>query len=232
MNLVSIIDHAVLHPTATLDDLQRECQLADKLGVASVCVKPYMVLQASELLADSAVAVGTVIGFPHGGNTTSVKVLEAQRACDDGAVELDMVINIGKALEGEWDYIALDIESVLNVANQNDALLKVIFETDYITDPTSITKLCEICTQLKVGFVKTSTGFGFTKQPSGDYNYAGAREADVQRMRDACGPQIGVKASGGIRSADDAGRMVELGATRLGTSASQAIADGDQGTSY
>ena len=232
MNLVSIIDHAVLHPTATVDDLQRECQLAHKLGVASVCVKPYMVLQASKLLADSPVAVGTVIGFPHGGNTTSVKVLEAQHACDDGAVELDMVINIGKALDREWDYIALDIKSVLDVANENDALLKVIFETDYITDPTSITKLCEICTQLEVAFVKTSTGFGYTKQPSGDYNYAGAREADVQRMRNACGPQIGVKASGGIRSADDAGRMVELGATRLGTSASQAIADGDQGSSY
>ena len=232
MNLVSMIDHAVLHPTAATDDLIRECQLAHSLRVASVCVKPYMVLRARELLKDSPVAVGTVIGFPQGGNTTSVKAFEAQTACDDGASELDMVINIGMALQGDWDYVSQDIESVLNIANENKVLLKVIFETDYITDPASITQLCQICTRLGVAYVKTSTGFGYTKQPSGDYNYAGAQESDIVLMRDACGPEIGVKASGGIRSADDARRLVDLGATRLGTSASQAIADGSQGSSY
>ena len=133
---------------------------------------------------------------------------------------------------GDWDYVIRDITAVFDVASSNGALLKVIFETDYITSPTSITKLCEICTNIGVAFVKTSTGFGYTKQPSGDYNYAGARDDDIIRMCDACGSQVGVKASGGIRSAEDAHRLAELGATRLGTSASQAIAGGTQGSSY
>ena len=133
MNLVSLIDHAILHPTATDEDLVRQCGVADELGVASVCVKPYMVARASELLAASKVAVGTVIGFPQGGNLTEVKVAEATLACLQGAVELDMVINIAKALEEDWGYITTDIKEVLNVAVQHNAILKVIFETDYIT---------------------------------------------------------------------------------------------------
>lgn len=228
MNLVSLIDHAILHPTATDEDLVRQCDVADELGVASVCVKPYMVARASELLAASKVAVGTVIGFPQGGNLTEVKVAEATLACLQGAVELDMVINIAKALEEDWGYITTDIKEVLNVAVQHNAILKVIFETDYITSESGKQKLCEICSQLGVGFVKTSTGFGYTKQASGDYNYNGATLADIELMSEHTTNNVAVKASGGIRDADEAQAMVNAGATRLGTSASQAISVGEQ----
>ena len=228
MNLVSLIDHAILHPTATDEDLVRQCGVADELGVASVCVKPYMVARASELLSASKVAVGTVIGFPQGGNLTEVKVAEATLACLQGAVELDMVINIAKALEEDWGYITTDIKEVLNVAVQHNAILKVIFETDYITSESGKQKLCEICSQLGVGFVKTSTGFGYTKQASGDYNYIGATLTDIELMSEHTTNSVAVKASGGIRDADEAQAMVNAGATRLGTSASQAIADGEQ----
>ena len=225
MNLVSLIDHAILHPTATDEDLVRECALAAELGVASVCVKPYMVARAIALLADSNVAVGTVIGFPQGGNLTAVKVAEASLACEQGAVELDMVINIAKALEEDWDYITTDIRGVLNIALQQNAILKVIFETDYITSAPAKQKLCEICSQLGVGFVKTSTGFGYTKQVSGDYNYQGATLDDIKLMTQHTTNHVAVKASGGIRTTSAAQAMVDAGATRLGTSASQAIAD-------
>ena len=228
MTLVSLIDHAVLHPTATDDDLVRECLLAAKLGVASVCVKPYMVAQATALLSESNVAVGTVIGFPHGGNQTEIKAAEAKLACEQGAVELDMVINIAKALEEDWDYIAADIQGVLSVASHQNALLKVIFETDYITSDTAIQTLCEICSRLGVGFVKTSTGFGYTKQPSGDYNYLGATLNHIKLMTKHSASHVAVKASGGIRTASAAQAMVDAGASRLGTSAAQAIADGEQ----
>jgi len=225
MNLVSLIDHAVLHPTATDEDLVRECALAADLNVASVCVKPYMVARASALLADSNVAVGTVIGFPQGGNLTEVKAAEAMLACQQGAVELDMVINIAKALEEDWDYIIADIQGVLNIAIHHNAILKVIFETDYITSDTAKQTLCEICSQLGVGFVKTSTGFGYTKQASGDYNYQGATLDDILLMTKHSTNNVAVKASGGIRTTSEAQAMVDAGATRLGTSASLAIAD-------
>ncbi len=225
MNLVSLIDHAILHPTATDEDLVRECALAAELGVASVCVKPYMVARATALLSASNVAVGTVIGFPQGGNLTAVKVAEASLACEQGAVELDMVINIAKALEEDWDYITTDIRGVLNIALQQNAILKVIFETDYITSAPAKQKLCEICSQLGVGFVKTSTGFGYTKQVSGDYNYQGATLDDIKLMMQHTTNHVAVKASGGIRTTSAAQAMVDAGATRLGTSASQAIAD-------
>jgi len=228
MNLVAIIDHAVLHPTATDEDLVRECALAADLNVASVCVKPYMVARATALLANSNVAVGTVIGFPQGGNLTEVKAAEATLACQQGAVEIDMVINIAKALEEDWDYISADIQGVLNIAIHHNAILKVIFETDYITSDTAKQTLCEICSQLGVGFVKTSTGFGYTKQASGDYNYQGATVNDIKLMTAHSTNNVAVKASGGIRTTSDAQAMVDAGASRLGTSASQAIADDNQ----
>ena len=227
MDLVKLIDHAVLHPTATEDDLVRECRLASELGVASVCVKPYMVARAADLLADSEVSVGTVIGLPQGGNITEVKAAEALHSCQQGAVELDMVINIGKALEEDWEYITSDIQGVLQIAQQHNAVLKVIFETDYVTSDNTKQKLCEICSALGVGFVKTSTGFGYTKQPSGDYNYQGATLYDIELMSRYTSNDVAVKASGGIRTPSDAQAMVAAGATRLGTSASKSIADGE-----
>ena len=229
-DLVSLIDHAILHPIASRSDLEQGCSLADELGVATVCVKPYWVSVAAGLLAQSNVGVGTVIGFPHGSNHSSVKAAEASQACDDGACELDMVVNVGRVLEGDWNSVQQDIAAVCQVARQREALLKVIFETDFVTADEDKVRLCQVCTEIGVDFVKTSTGFGYTRRDEGGYAYRGATEHDVQLMAASVGPSVQVKASGGIRSYQDALRMVQLGATRLGTSASAEIAR-EQGTS-
>ena len=229
-DLVSLIDHAILHPTASRSDLEKGCLLADELGVATVCVKPYWVAAAAGLLTQSNVDVGTVIGFPHGSNHSSVKAAEAGQACDDGARELDMVVNVGRVLEGDWDSVQQDIAAVCQVARQREALLKVIFETDFVTADEDKVRLCQVCTEIGVDFVKTSTGFGYTRREEGGYAYRGATEHDIELMAASVGPSVQVKASGGIRSYQDALRMVELGATRLGTSASAEIAR-EQGTS-
>ncbi len=225
--IARLIDHALLHPTLTDDQIREGIKLANRLAVASVCVKPYSVRMAAEILRGSSTAVGTVIGFPHGSSTTDVKVAEAVQACRDGATELDMVINIGKAIQGDWDYIANDIQAVVNVAHQLGAIVKVIFETDYVTDEPAKTKLCQICEMVGADFVKTSTGFGFTKQIDGNYNYIGATPDDIRLMRASCSDSIGVKASGGIRNYGDAVEFQRCGATRLGTSASRIIVEGE-----
>ena len=226
-SLTSMIDHALLHPTMTDDEIRQGCELAKKLAVASVCVKPYAISIARNVLDGSRVRIGTVIGFPHGSNATHVKMLETKIACEEGAHEVDMVVNIGKALSGAWDYVEADIRSVVDTAHSYAAICKVIFETDYITRREDKIRLCEICSRVGADFVKTSTGFGYTKQSSGDYNYTGATLADVQLMKEHVFGNVQIKASGGIRSADDARRMVANGATRLGTSASEAIAQGE-----
>jgi len=157
------IDPALLHPTMSTQQIIEGCQLAKKLNLMSVCVKPFAVKSASEMLAGSNTSVGTGIGFPSGRHSAEAKAEEAKIACQDGAVELDMVINVGKALEGDWDFVKNDIAAVQKAAKEGGALLKVIFETDYVQDEQKIRKLCEICSELKVDFVKTSTGFGFVK---------------------------------------------------------------------
>ncbi len=149
-------------------------------------------------------------------------------ACRDGAIELDMVVNVGKVLDGDWDYVKNDIDAVLKVARRNNAILKVIFETDFVTEASDKVRLCEICDELGVDYVKTSTGFGFTKQSGGGYGYTGATGDDIALMRKTCSDKGGVKASGGIRTFDDAAKMRELGATRLGASASETIVTGEQ----
>ncbi len=231
MNVVALIDHAILHPTATDNALVEGCELALKLGVASVCVKPYMVARAQSLIGDSPVGVGTVIGFPHGSNATIVKGAEAEQACIDGATELDMVVNVANVLSGNWEYVRADIAAVQLIAQSHSAILKVIFETDYL-DNKQIIELCNICTDLQVDFVKTSTGFGYTKRESGDYNYTGATIEHIRLMLENVSGNVQVKASGGIRTYQDALTLAEMGVTRLGTSASQAIADGGTGESY
>jgi deoxyribose-phosphate aldolase len=130
--LAKMIDHSILHPTMTDEDLRRECEVAKKYDVASVCVKPYAVKQAVELLKGSDVLVGCVIGFPAGNSAIAVKVFETETACNDGAVEIDMVINIGKALQGDWAYIEEEIGAVTKTCHENNAIVKVIFETDYV----------------------------------------------------------------------------------------------------
>ena len=221
--LAKMIDHSILHPTMTDSDLIRECAIAAKYDVASVCVKPYMVKQAKVLLAGTDVLVGCVIGFPAGNSTIAVKVFETETACNDGAVEIDMVINIGKALQGDWDYIEEEIGAVTNTCHRNEAIVKVIFETDYVTNNTDIIKLCEICTKVGADYVKTSSGFGFVKGKDGKYDYVGATIPNLLLMRQHSGPDVKVKAAGGVRTLDGLIAVQEAGCSRCGATATIAI---------
>jgi deoxyribose-phosphate aldolase len=218
-----LIDHSLLHPSLTDAELRTGCEMAKRVGVASVCIKPYAVGLCAEILAGSHVQVSTVIGFPHGSNLTEVKVFEARLACQQGATELDMVVNIGKVLSGDWEYVEEDIRAVVETAHEFGAITKVIFENDLLPHDELKIQLCEICRRVGAEFVKTSTGFGFVKQPSGDYNYRGATEHDLKLMRAHCGPKVQVKAAGGVRTYPEAVRVRELGATRIGASATEAI---------
>lgn len=222
-DLAKMIDHSILQPTHTDEDLLTQCEVARKFDVASVCVKPYAVKTAISKLTGSSVAVGCVIGFPHGNSSTKVKVFEAEQACIDGAKEIDMVINIGKTLGGDWDYVENEIKAVTDICHRNGAIIKVIFETDYVTKTEDKIRLCEICTRVGADFVKTSTGYGFVKQPNGDFNYKGATLADVKLMRKYSGPGVQVKCAGGVRTLDDLLKMKAAGATRSGATATEAI---------
>ena len=225
-SLVSLIDHAVLQPTQTGEDVRTACGLCRELKTASICVKPSYVAQAAELLADSPVLVSTVIGFPHGGTTTATKVAETRLACADGAREVDMVVNLGKVLEQQWEYVENDIRSVVDTAREAGAITKVIFETGLLPSDALKIRLCEISQNVGASFVKTSTGFGFIKNSLGQMESTGATEHDIRLMRAHCSDSMGVKASGGIRTYTDAEKFVALGATRLGTSGTAAIAAG------
>ena len=232
-SIAKLIDHALLHPTMSDDEIRSGCELAKRLDVATVCVKPYAIPLAASVLKDTEVGVGTVIGFPHGSPPTEVKVAEANWAIQSGATELDMVVNVGKVIQGDWDFVRQDIRAVVNAGHSGNARVKVIFETDFVTEAAAKRMLCEICCEEKADWVKTSTGFGFTKQ-SGGYSYTGATESDVSLMVAVCGDRCQVKASGGIRSYEDAIKFRDLGCTRLGTSASETIVagQGSDSTSY
>lgn len=223
--LAKMIDHSILHPTLTDEDLRRECEVAKKYDVASVCVKPYTVKQAVELLKGTDVLVGCVIGFPAGNSAIPVKVFEAESACNDGAVEIDMVINIGKALQRDWKYITEEIKAVTDVCHKHNAIVKVIFETDFVTSSEDKIKLCEICTEVGADYVKTSSGFGFVKQPDGSYNYTGATIDDIKLMRKHSGPAVKVKCAGGVRTLDDLIKMKKAGAARSGATATVQMLD-------
>lgn len=221
--IANMIDHALLHPTLTDAELRAGCELALQYHVASICVKPYSVNIATELLTGSDVRVGTVIGFPHGNSDTRIKVAETELACGDGAVEIDMVINIGKVLSDAWAYVRAEIQAVHTACHQNGAILKVIFENDFLPDNAHKIKLCQICTEVGVAFVKTSTGFGFVKGKDGTYDYDGATVEDLRLMLAHVGPGVGVKASGGIRTLDELLLVREMGVSRVGTSSTAAI---------
>ena len=221
--IARLIDHSLLHPTLTDRELRTGCELAKRYHVASVCVKPCAVRLAAKVLAGSDVAVGTVVGFPHGNSTVEIKVAEAERACDDGAKELDVVVNIGKVLSRDWEYVDGEVGALAEVAKQREAVLKIIFENDYLTDDALKLRLCEICTKHAVDFVKTSTGYGFVKQPGGGYNYRGATDHDLELMRKSCPARVQVKAAGGVRTLDDVLRVKALGVTRIGASATETI---------
>jgi len=228
VNIASYIDHAALHPTQTRKDIVAEIELARKYKAASICVKPYAVSLAAELLKDSETKVCTVIGFPHGSNLSDVKAFEAQRAIEQGAEEIDMVVNIGKALEADWDYVESDVAAVLAVCRKAGALLKVIVETDYVQDEIILLELCRICSKLKVDFIKTSTGFGYRKSADGIVFVRGAELKHVKLFKENLTNGVKIKASGGVRNYQQAKEMIEAGAERLGTSALVAIVNGQE----
>jgi deoxyribose-phosphate aldolase len=220
--LAKMIDHSLLHPTLTDAEIRSGCELARRYDVATACVKPYAIPLACEVLAGSDVGVCAVIGFPHGNSTTGVKVIEAEEAVRAGAPEIDMVVNIGKVLGGDWDYVARDIRLVHEVVIANGGILKVIFENDFLKDE-HIIQLCHICAEIKVSFVKTSTGYGFVKHLNGDYNYQGATEHHLKLMRQYCPVSIQIKAAGGVRTLDDLLKVRALGVTRIGATTTATI---------
>ena len=223
-DLAKMIDHSLLHPTMTDEVIREGCELALRYDVATVCVKPYAVPLARDLVTGSDVAVCAVIGFPHGNSTPRIKFAETLHVIADGATEVDMVINIGKALGGDWDYVSEEIRQINHACMTQRALLKVIFETDYLQDE-HIVRLCEICSEHRVAFVKTSSGYGFVKQANGDYNYRGATDHVLRLMRGHSGPEVQIKAAGGVRSLDDLLRVRSLGVTRIGATATAAMLD-------
>ena len=230
--LAKMIDHSLLHPTMTDRDLEEGCKVAAKYQVASVCIKPYAVKRAAELLAGSGVLVGAVIGFPHGSSATESKRYETELACRDGAAEIDMVINIGKALGGDWEYVERDVRAVCDEAYRHGAKVKVIFENDYLTNGGAglsgddfKRKLCTLCERAGADWVKTSSGYGFVKQPDGSYNYKGATEHDLALMRANVSAKVQVKAAGGVRDLDGLIKVRDLGGSRCGATATAAMMD-------
>lgn len=217
--IAKMIDHTLLKPEATVEQIKTLCEEARQYGFASVCVNPVHVALAYELLKDSQVKVCTVIGFPLGANTTAVKAFEASEAIKEGAEEVDMVINVGKLKDKNLEYVKNDIKAVVDAA-KGKALTKVILETCLLTDDEKVTA-CKLAKEAGADFVKTSTGF----------NKGGATAEDIKLMRETVGTEMGVKASGGVRSSADAIQMINAGASRIGASASIAICEGGESSS-
>lgn len=220
--LAKYIDHSLLHPTMTDKELEEGCAVALKYNTASVCIKPYAVKKAASLLLSSEVAVCTVIGFPHGSNTNTIKIEETIEACNNGAIEIDMVVNIGKVLSEDWEYVSKEIDSINTACKKNGATLKVIFENDFLNKDQKI-KLCEICSKIGVAFVKTSTGYGYVKQDNGMFLTRGATLEDIKIMKEHCSPEVKIKAAGGIRTLGDMLKAIDAGASRIGATATATI---------
>ena len=212
--LAKMIDHSLLQPTLTDAELEAGCRVAREYEVASVCIKPYAVSRAVEWLHGSGVLVGTVIGFPHGGHRTDIKVAEARAAMADGATELDVVVNVGKVLSQEYAYVRDDIGGVVAAAHAGGAKVKVIFENCFLQDEHKI-ELCRICGEVRADWVKTSTGYG----------ESGATDHDLTLMRMHAPAHVKVKAAGGVRTYDRLLAVRALGVTRVGATATKAILD-------
>lgn len=213
-NVAKLIDHTLLKPDATRDQIEKICDEAAEYSFASVCVNPTWVKFCHDKLQGTTVKVCTVIGFPLGATTTETKAFETKNAIDHGATEVDMVINIGALKDNDNELVENDIRAVVEAAN-GKALTKVIIETCLLTDEEKV-RACELAVKAGADFVKTSTGF----------STGGATVEDIRLMRQTVGPDIGVKASGGVRSVEDAEQMVEAGATRIGASSGVAIVKG------
>jgi deoxyribose-phosphate aldolase len=212
--LAKMIDHSLLKPTMTYDELEAGCRLAIEYDVASVCIMPYYLRRASEILHGTDVLPSTVIGFPHGGQSSRIKQLEAEQALDDGARELDMVVNISQVLSGDFVAVRTDILAVLQPTHARGQKLKVIFENCYLNEAQKI-RLCEICGELSVDWVKTSTGFGSS----------GATLEDLRLMRQHSPAHVQVKAAGGVQELDMLLKIREMGATRSGCSKTRDVLD-------
>jgi deoxyribose-phosphate aldolase len=220
MDLARYIDHTLLKPEATAADIDKLCDEAEEYHFASVCINPTWVKRAADRLRGTSVVTCTVIGFPLGATTTAVKATEARKALREGAREVDMVINIGSLKSGDYDQVRDDIAKVAEAAHEVGGLCKVILETALLTDEEKVIA-SSLAKEAKADFVKTSTGFG----PGGATVY------DVALMRETVGPEMGVKASGGVRTAEDVEDMIAAGATRIGASAGVQIVAGDKGGS-
>lgn len=215
-NIAQYIDHTILNADATKADIQRVCEEAKEYNFKTVCIQPYWVKYAKEILGDSKVGVTTVIGFPLGANTTEIKVAEAKLAVAEGASDVDMVINIGALKSEDYDTVLKDIQAVVDAVT-GQAIVKVILETSLLTKSEKI-RASELAKQAGADFVKTSTGF----------STGGATLDDVQLMCATVGPDMGVKASGGVRTFEDAKAMIEVGATRIGASSGISIIEGSK----
>lgn len=205
LDIAKMIDHSLLNPSLTGDDLALGIQLALDYDVASVCILPYALRTCADRLKGSNVRASTTIGFPHGGHTTAIKLAEAQQALADGGEELDMVVNISKVLSGDWDYVRDDIRAVVDATHSAGQKVKVIFENCYLNDEQKI-RLCKICSEFGADWVKTSTGYGT----------GGATDDDLRLMRAHAAPGVQVKAAGGVRDLDALLRVRALGVTRCG----------------
>ncbi len=212
--IAKLIDHSLLQPSLTAEELDAGCRLAAAYQVASVCILPYYVPRCAALLQGTGVLPSTTIGFPHGGHTTAVKQREAEQALRDGAVELDMVVNISQVRSGHWDDVRRDIAAVIDIAHAAAAKVKVIFENCYLSDQQKI-RLCQLCGELRADWVKTSTGYGT----------GGATLEDLRLMRQHAPPHVQVKAAGGIRDLDTLLQVRALGVTRVGASRTADILD-------
>ena len=212
--LAKMFDHSLLQPQLTDADLDRGLAVAVEYDVASVCIKPYAVRRAAKLLAGTAVAASTVIGFPHGGHLTRVKVFESELALADGATELDMVVNVGKVLSGEWNFVADDVRAVVEVAHRAGAKVKVIFENAYLKEEHK-RELCRICGEVRADWVKTSTGYAET----------GATVEDLKLMRECSPAWVQVKAAGGVRTYEKLLEVRAIGVSRVGATATRTILD-------
>lgn len=223
MDIASKIDHAALHPSLTDEQLRTECLVALQYNTASICIKPYAVKLAASILADSNVKVCTVVGFPHGSSSIDAKWAETMAAIENGATEIDAVINVGKANSLDWTYISEEINAITELCHSKNALVKFIFENTFLTGDDIKIKLCKICSSEGVDFVKTSTGFDYITLPSGAIGTLGAQDGDIKLMRANTASNVQIKASGGIRSLADILRLHALGATRFGTSSTAKI---------
>ena len=213
-DMAKMIDHSLLNPALTADELADGCRLAVDYDVASACVLPYFLRRCSRLLEGSDVRAGTTIGFPHGGHTTAVKLAETRQALDDGGQELDMVVNVSQVLGGRWDYVRDEIQAVLDVTHGRGQQVKVIFENCYLGDDHKI-RLCEVCAELGADWVKTSTGYG----------PGGATHADLKLMREHSPPRVQVKAAGGVRTLDALLEVRALGVSRVGATRTASMMD-------